>query len=312
MLKKLKIYPTRYAGAINFALFSFSSGLLYLSFVFVVFSPMPLLLCFQKNGRLYGYLISLMNLAFVGAISNKFNFFIYLLFVVTLSISSAECNLRKFSIEKSGIVTLLCIGLFAVSSGVLSSYYFNWNPYRALEAEIITVIDSMPGIFERSDLSNGKDSATFQIELDQQKRKILKGLPSAISIMPLILFWLNQLFLFKLNTFGFREKMGISHDYFRVWKTPDLLIWPTIVVGFTLLISDGIISDIAQNIFYLLMVIYSLQGLSILGFIFNQRKIRNVWRTFGFFVFIVFMKDLLVCLGFFDLWFDFRSKFRQS
>jgi uncharacterized protein YybS (DUF2232 family) len=60
------------------------------------------------------------------------------------------------------------------------------------------------------------------------------------------------------------------------------------------------------------MAIYAIQGLSILSFFFDVWRLKGVFRALGFVIGVVLMMPLVLSLGFFDLWFDFRSKFRQS
>ena len=74
----------------------------------------------------------------------------------------------------------------------------------------------------------------------------------------------------------------------------------------------GSVSDVAVNLFRFLMAIYAIQGLSILSFFFDVWNVRGVFRGLAFLAGVLLMMPLLLSLGFFDLWFDFRSKFRQS
>jgi hypothetical protein len=106
--------------------------------------------------------------------------------------------------------------------------------------------------------------------------------------------------------------MGLDAAFRKNWKAPEWLLWPTILTGLFLLVDVGRISDISLNLFRLLMAVYAIQGLSILSFFFDQWKLRGVLRTAGFLVSVFLMLPLLLSLGFFDLWFDFRSKFRQQ
>ena len=78
------------------------------------------------------------------------------------------------------------------------------------------------------------------------------------------------------------------------------------------LFTTGITSDLALNLFKVLMAAYSLQGLAVLGSLFEAYKVRGIFRIILYTVVILVMLPLLLSIGFFDQWFDFRSKFRQS
>ena len=60
------------------------------------------------------------------------------------------------------------------------------------------------------------------------------------------------------------------------------------------------------------MAIYALQGLSVLSFFFEAWNVRGLFRALIMVAGVLFMMPLVLSLGFFDLWFDFRSKIRQS
>jgi hypothetical protein len=47
-----------------------------------------------------------------------------------------------------------------------------------------------------------------------------------------------------------------------------------------------------------------------LSFFFDLWNIRGFFRAAGYLVSVFVMMPLLLSLGFFDLWFDFRAKFR--
>jgi len=88
--------------------------------------------------------------------------------------------------------------------------------------------------------------------------------------------------------------------------------WPTIAAGGFLILGKGWPADVALNLFKFLMAIYAIQGLSILGFFFDVWKVRGFLRSGAYVIVVLLMMPLLLGLGFFDLWFDFRSKVRQS
>jgi hypothetical protein len=90
------------------------------------------------------------------------------------------------------------------------------------------------------------------------------------------------------------------------------MVWPTILAGATLLTDLGVATDVGRNFFKVFMAIYAIQGLGILSFFMTRWRINKFFRTVGYLVAVLVAMPLLLSLGFFDLWFDFRSKFRQS
>jgi hypothetical protein len=122
-----------------------------------------------------------------------------------------------------------------------------------------------------------------------------------------------------MNPNHLKESLGLDLAFLRKWKAPAFLVWPTIATGFFILFEVSVVSDIAFNIFQFLMAIYIIQGLSVLSYLFDlwgiqvsSRLMRFFLSLFLFFLSLFLMLPLVLSLGFFDLWFDFRGKFRQS
>jgi hypothetical protein len=117
--------------------------------------------------------------------------------------------------------------------------------------------------------------------------------------------------LLRLNPKGIRDLIGLEAGFFKKWKAPELLVWPTIVAGFLVVIDQGLVSEVGLNFFKFFMAIYVIQGLSILSFVFELWGVNGIIRTLCYGLSLMMMLPLVLSLGFFDLWFDFRSKFKQ-
>jgi hypothetical protein len=159
---------------------------------------------------------------------------------------------------------------------------------------------------------NSENSPVNPNDLEEWKQGVIVEFPSAIAVFSLFLVWANLVTLLRVNPNGVREKLGLDAGYLRRWKAPEWLVWPTILTGAFLLFDAGRISDVSLNVFRFLMAVYALQGLSILSFFFDAWNVRGIFRTAGYLAAVFLMMPLLLSLGFFDLWFDFRSKVRQS
>ena len=126
------------------------------------------------------------------------------------------------------------------------------------------------------------------------------------------MIWINLVMAVRLNPGGFRDRAGIPLARLKEWKAPEFLVWPAIAAGGILILGKGWPADVALNAFKFLMAIYAIQGLSILSFFFDVWKVRGFLRSGAYVLVVLLMMPLLLGLGFFDLWFDFRSKVRQS
>lgn len=285
----------------------FLSALFYLVGFLLVFSPLPLLLFFMEKGRKWAALAALTNCLIVVALTGPVNFLFYLIWVVVLTFILGELLLRRRSIELAVSSTLL--GMFVLASSLAFGYcqYHHLNPVGALQTQISAVVD----FWGRSVSVNS--GAINPGDLDELKLTILKQFPSTVAIFSLILVWANLVLLLRINPKGLRDRLNLEASFIQQWKVPELVVWPTILSGgIFVLFGAGTVSDVALNVFKFLLALYAIQGLSILSYFFDVLGVRGLFRLVGFSISVFLMLPVVLSLGFFDLWFDFRSKFRQA
>lgn len=300
----------------------FLSALLFLSAVFTVIAPLPLLWVGFKKGRLWVWAAAATNSLLVWLGAGFPSLLTFVIFVAVLALSAFELLLKKRSIE---VTAFFCLVVMALTGWVEVDVYARIekvHPVAEIRAEISEFVDYFgqnggAGKNGSSQIMSpgpeGSSGAQLDpAELEEWKQSLIIELPSAVAVIALILVWVNLALLIRLNPDGFNERLGISSGFLQDWKAPEFLIWPTILSGATLLIDFGSITDVGRNLFKFLMAIYAIQGLSILSFFFNHWKLRRIFRLVGYLVAILVIMPLLLSLGFFDLWFDFRGKFRQS
>lgn len=282
----------------------FLSAFFFLSAVFAIFAPLPLLLLRFRSGRMLSWLAVVTNAAIVGLAAGRLSLAIYAVFVAALALSMGEFVANRKSLEKTALLTLLTM---ALCGGVLISWYAHLHhvgPVVEFRQELHSMVDYLEQSVSQGNLVNSGDA-------EEWKQNLLIEFPSAIAVFALILVWANLATLLRANPGGVREKMGLDAGFLRNWKAPHWLVWPTIVTGFFLIVEVRVVSDISLNVFRFLMAVYAIQGLSILSFFFDVWNVRGIFRALGFLAAVFLMMPLLLSLGFFDLWFDFRSKFRQ-
>lgn len=288
------------------------SGVLFLSAFFSIFSPLPLLfLSFRpaRHGRALALAAAITNSALVYFAAGAESLALYLIFVVGLALPMAEALRRRKSIEIAGTAALVSMVIVTGALSLNFSRVHHASPWAAITRDVSNGLDQLV----QSVQERGSPSAPVEpAEIQEWKKNILTELPSAIGVIALIMVWANLLLLLRLNPGGVRESLGLDALFFQRWKAPELLVWPTIACGVFLLVEVPTVSVVALNLFKFLMAIYALQGLSILSFLFSAWNVRGLMRSLGFLISIFLMMPLLLSLGFFDLWFDFRGKIRQS
>jgi hypothetical protein len=147
--------------------------------------------------------------------------------------------------------------------------------------------------------------------IEEWRRNTLTELPGALGILCLLVAWFNLRILVNLNPNRVLHRLGLDRRVFNRWKNADWLIWPTILSWGVVLFAGQRVSDLALNVFKILMAVYGLQGLAVMGTAFDAWKIRGFFRTLIYLFALFLMMPLVLSIGFFDQWFDFRKKFRQ-
>ncbi len=135
-----------------------------------------------------------------------------------------------------------------------------------------------------------------------------------VSIMPAVFLcfeisisWVTILFartLFKKKGLFFPEFGKLN-----CWKAPDYCVWFVIGCGLILFLPENGLKIVAFNVILILMVIYFLQGIAIISFYFEKKKVIRSLRFFLYFILAVqqIATILVVFFGFIDIWVDFRK-----
>ena len=302
------------------------SAVIYCSLLFSFLSPLPILFLYFARGRKWAWLAFVANVALVYAgtffgakyfFKNLFEtvpdfkyfsfFFVgfFSVFVGMIGLALPEFLTRKNSIEKSVVSCLVALGLGLVFIGLAYQWFFHSNLILDLFALFDQALDRVK--------AGTAEISMYKVEdIPILKRQLRVELFSSLFELCLTWVFINLVLLFKFNPGQLRERLGLDVGFFKRWKAPEYLVWPTIVAGFLWVFDFPIISDVALNVLKPLLAIYAIQGLSILAFLFDVCGLKGPVRIIPYVISILFMQVLILSLGFFDLWFDFRSKLRQS
>ena len=305
--------PGRFAGNVVFFVFS---SVFYLSFFLAILAPFPIILAHLHRGRLFAVMASVINAALVFALSRWSGLAGYAVFTLATSWAVAELLRRRQTRSGSrnaaaaGSLFWLLIGsaslvlLVALSGVAVWSKLTNVAPW----AELNKGLDWLG----REMIAQAPHGTMDAADWAEQKEQILRNFPSTFMVAILLQCWVAMVLTLRVNPTRIRERLGIPASFQRLWKNPDFLVWPTIVAGFGAVVAGGLAADWCWNLLKVFLALYGLQGLAILSGIFDLWKLRGLVRLLAFFLVFALMLPLVLALGFFDLWFDFRAKFRQS
>jgi uncharacterized protein YybS (DUF2232 family) len=283
-----------------------------IGFAAALFIPMPILFYRLKLGRNTGAIVpagtSLVVVFLIGGISLDVLFFAELLLIGFILGELIELNL---SIEK----TILYACGSALLSGLLALFIFSVLSGTNVHTIISQYVDKNLELTMVLYRNMGMPEESVQLitrSLDKIKRVLIIIIPALVSASTLFVAWISLLLAKPI----LKSRSLFYPDFgpLNVWKAPDYLVWGVIGCGLSLFLPFEILKIIGLNGLLILMTVYFLQGIAIVSFYFNKKRFPRIVRIFLYTLIALQQLVLLVVigLGFFDLWFNFRRLGKQT
>jgi uncharacterized protein YybS (DUF2232 family) len=144
--------------------------------------------------------------------------------------------------------------------------------------------------------------------MPQVVETLLQLLPALVFVSLAAIVLINVILLCR--RFPERQSEWLAIDTLREWKGPERMVWGLIACGFALFIPGLEWSKIiAINVLVVIGTCYFAQGLAIVAFFFHKNNVPRFLRglTYVLIFFQQIFTLLVVGLGLFDLWGDFRK-----
>lgn len=140
---------------------------------------------------------------------------------------------------------------------------------------------------------------------DVVENSILHEIPSTLLMLLLIAQFLNLWVASRLSK-GF-----LTRAFWGAIRIPFGCVWITMIFGASTLLGNNDISWLGGIGLKVMLTLHAFQGVSILTNVFNRLQWFGLIRVIVFTLLLVTATPLIVGLGFFDQWFDFRKKIAQ-
>lgn len=275
--------------------------------VAILLIPLPVLFYRLKLGRRAGAIVPavafLLWLAMIGEVTA--DLFIYFEQLV-LGFTLGEFLDRRLSLEKivgyaAGVVLLVAGGALVVYSsasgigiGKLLTDYMadSLTIYREVYKDL-----GMPDENLKA-LSSAFDYIQYVLV------RLMPGLSAAAALFGA---WICLLFTRPLSKIGHMPEMALGS--LNQWKAPELLVWGVIGCGGMMVIPDTGFKLVGLNGLIVLLQIYFFQGIAIVSFYFDKKKLPRAlrWFLFSFIALQIYVLVFVIGLGVFDMWLDFRK-----
>lgn len=197
--------------------------------------------------------------------------------------------------------------LVALTASLSLYFYGSWTTMSAdLRAGLTQQLAAAVRVQEKMGLS--------QESLEVLKEQTPHIVGAIVQLLPALLF-LSFAFIALVNIlflgrrFPDRRAQWFSLQYLREWKGPEPLVWALIACGFALFVPAlAAVRVIALNLLLVIGACYFAQGLAVIAYFFNKNKVPRFLRglTYVLIIFQQIFTLLVVGLGLFDLWGDFR------
>jgi len=293
--------------AVTSLIFVISVYIPIIGFFCALFIPLPTLIYRSKLGRTPGTIIPVIAIiimaVILGGISIDILFFFELLLLGFVLSELLELNL---SIEKT---ILYACGSVIITGIICLLFYSN-----IAKKEIFTLVSEYVSKNLELTLSlyenMGMKQESIQMistSLENIKYVFIRIIPALVVVSTLFISWINLL----LSKSIFKNWNLFYPDFgsLKLWKAPELLVWIIIGCGILLLFSNKTFKILGLNGLLILITVYFFQGIAIVSFYFEKKKLPRLLRFFLYGLIALQQIVLLVVigLGFFDMWLNFRK-----
>jgi uncharacterized protein YybS (DUF2232 family) len=272
-------------------------------------TPLPIVYFSIKIGRIRGIAITVAALSLVSAMAIildiKTNLLVFYLFGI-LGIVISETMRRGYAIEKIILYPTILLFLITLLILLYQSQQTGKQIFDVIEHYVSGNIQESIKLYAKFDLP--PDQANV---LKDNARQITRFFTMIYPALVLVAFsftvWLNVLtvrLFFKKNGINYTSVGDLA-----CWKAPDKTVWFLIAGGLIAFFSPGDIKYIGLNLLIVCAFIYLMQGLSIIAFLFSRKKVPSFLKFIFYFLIFVqhYILLLVIALGLFDLWVDFRK-----
>ncbi len=302
-------------------LLGLGSVTLLFSRVFALFTPVPLVLAFLLKGRLAGSIVMLLSMVLSSVISvvlfkDTSLVLVYSLFCF-LALSMYELIIRKFNPMK--IVFIL--GTAIVSLICFASYSYIQRSDIPVKVQIQNFSKKIKADYEemykKSDVYN-KPNNEYEKVLTALNNpeffsdRVIKDAPPVIFAIVFVFLWMNLLCSLKMGRYFPTMREHPHSDQTMIqFRMPDMFIFVVIAALVIAIWGDEFFkggADIGLIMIKCMAVFYFFQGFGVYSKYLDFFRMRGFMRAMLMFFTVTFAHWLLVLVGLFDMFFDFRKK----
>ncbi len=275
-------------------------------FCFIPFVPVPILLYRCKLGRNPSIILMLITLVILTVFTGQLGFD---LIVIALLLLTGYFLGEQFQRRQGVEETIIKSCGLVLGAGAVSVFSFNLISATGLgdvvhnfvtqNLELTLAIYKEAGVAQEA--IDAIVGARETIELI-----LTRLLPAFVVTSMLFVSWVSVVtakFVFSLKSVPYPDFGQLNH-----WKAPEVLVWAVISCSVAVFLPQMGIRWVGINGLLILATIYFFQGIAIVSFFFDKKNLAKLLRVilYGMILLQPFIFILVILLGFFDMWIDFR------
>ncbi len=268
--------------------------------------PLPILYYRLKLGRTKGALVPVISgsilFIVIGGMFADALFFVELLLTGFILGELIELN---YSIEKTILYATGAV-LFSGLMGLVIYSVLSGEGIYAIVSDYVTKNLELTMVLYRNMGMSEENIHMIDRFLAEIQPLIVQIIPAMFTASTLFVAWTNILIarpVLKRRSLAYPDFGPLN-----MWKAPEYLVWGVIGCGLALFLPVTTINTIGQNGLLILMTVYFFQGIAIVSFYFEKKRLPRFIRLFLYTLIAVQHLILLavIGLGFFDVWVNFR------
>jgi uncharacterized protein YybS (DUF2232 family) len=205
------------------------------------------------------------------------------------------------------LVAVVAAALLTMTASLSLYFYGSWESMFGDFRDTLTrQLASALRVQEKMGLPQ-ESLQMFKERTPQIVEMMLQLLPALLFLSFAFITLINILYLGR--RFPERRSQWFILQNLREWKGPEPLVWGLIGCGFALFVPGlDALRLVALNFLLLIGACYFAQGLAVIAYFFHKNKVPRFLRgmTYLLIIFQQIFTLLVVGLGLFDLWGDFR------
>ena len=206
------------------------------------------------------------------------------------------------------VVVLTCLAV--LGSGVVGLIFYSLTQNQSIgtlvSAYVMRNLELTMALYKSAGIPED-NVKMLSDSLGQIQYVLVRITPALITSMTMLVVWAN--ILTAKPVFSARGLPYPPFGRLNQWRAPELLVWVVVGCGGILLLPSSGIKIVGINGLIVLLTIYFFQGISIVSFFFDKKHFSRIARMllYGLIVLQQLLLIVVIGLGFFDTWIDFRK-----